>query len=68
MDEIELEFRDIPDFPGYRMNPIGVVINSRSGAVLKSRRETSRYVKLRKDGKTYDRAISRLRSEIFPEL
>ena len=62
------DFRVIPDFPQYSMNLMGQVRNDTTGRILKSKRETTRYVKLRRDGKTYDRAMSRLFEEVFPEI
>lgn len=61
-------YKVIPDFPDYMLNIDGVVRNKDTGYTLHSDYSPAAWrVKLRKDGKTYERSIKRLLKETFKD-
>lgn len=65
---IRAEYRVIPEFPKYMINKDGVVRNAETGRMMSSERPDGLSVILRKDGKTYHRAVRTLLKQTFPEL
>lgn len=60
------EYRVIFEFPDYMLSNQGEVRNHKTGKVIKTDHNTSWYVALRKDGKTYQRGIKKLINVTFP--